>query len=244
MNVNILNVGDADCIVITTKNSNIVIDIGESDDKDEILNYLKENNITTIDYLILTHFDMDHIGGAPKVINNINTKNVIEPNYIKDSSEYKKLKTTLEEKQITPNILTKNLSFTADSTTFTIYTALKDNYGKNASNEFSLVISATHGSNKFLFAGDAEKERVQELTSQLDLQHTFIKIPHHGVYDKNSEKFLKAVNAKYAVITCSEENPPSSKILDILESTNTKVYLASNGNISCTSDGSNIKISQ
>ena len=68
MKITVLNVKDADCIVITTENSNIVIDTGESDDKDVILNYLKQNKISNIDYLILTHVDKDHIGGAPKII--------------------------------------------------------------------------------------------------------------------------------------------------------------------------------
>ena len=244
MKVNILNVGKADCIIITTKNSTIMIDTGYKDDEDIILNYLKENNINELNYLILTHFDEDHIGSASKIIKNIDVKQVIEPNYIKYSSEYEKLVKALTVKKITPQVLTKELSFTLDDAVFTIYPSLKTDYGKNASNEFSLVTSISHGENKFLFAGDSENERLKELSTQLDLKHTFLKVPHHGFYDKNSEEFLKAVDAKYAVITCSDDYPPSDKILDILKNTNTEVYLANKGNISCSSDGFSIKISQ
>jgi beta-lactamase superfamily II metal-dependent hydrolase len=244
MKVNILNVGDADCIIITTQNKTVMIDTGEKENNDTIINFLNDNQITKIDYLILTHFDKDHIGGAPKIIKNFDICQIIEPDYTRDSTEYQKLTNVLGDKKIEPTILTKELSFNIDNSSFTIYPPLKKDYGTDASNEFSLVTSVTNGKNKFLFAGDAEKERLLELSSQFDLNHTFVKIPHHGKFDKNSEAFLNGVNAKYAVICCSNDNPPDQKLIDILNKLNTSIYLTSNGNVTCLSDGESLKIEQ
>ena len=79
------NAGKADAILINNNNRYIMIDTAEDKFSDNILKYFKDNNIDTIDYLIITHFDKDHVGGASKIIDNINVKNVFQSNYPKDS---------------------------------------------------------------------------------------------------------------------------------------------------------------
>lgn len=243
MKIDILNIGKADCTIIRSKDKTVIIDTGEKNDKDDLLDYLDENDIDTIDYLILTHFDKDHIGGAAKLIKNKEIKKVIEPDYSKESKEYTNLIGALDEKDITPKVLTKNMSFELDDANFTIYPPLKSDYGEDASNEFSLVVSITHGNNKFLFAGDAQNDRLNELSSQIDdLNSTFLKVPHHGRLDENSNKFFKKVKPKYAVITCSDKNPPDDEVVKYLENIGTKVYLTSKGQVTCSSDGIELNI--
>lgn len=243
MKIDILNIGKADCTIIRSKDKTVIIDTGEKNDKDDLLDYLDENDIDTIDYLILTHFDKDHIGGAAKLIKNKEIKKVIEPDYSKESKEYTNLIEALDEKDIKPKVLTKNMSFELDDANFTIYPPLKSDYGEDASNEFSLVVSITHGNNKFLFAGDAQNDRLNELLSQIDdLNSTFLKVPHHGRLDENSNKFFKKVKPKYAVITCSDKNPPDDEVVKYLENIGTKVYLTSKGQVTCSSDGIELNI--
>lgn len=243
MKIDILNIGKADCTIIRSKDKTVIIDTGEKNDKDDLLDYLDENDIDTIDYLILTHFDKDHIGGAAKLIKNKEIKKVIEPDYSKESKEYTNLIEALDEKDITPKVLTKNMSFELDDANFTIYPPLKSDYGEDASNEFSLVVSITHGNNKFLFAGDAQNDRLNELSSQIDdLNSTFLKVPHHGRLDENSNKFFKKVKPKYAVITCSDKNPPDDEVVKDLENIGAKVYLTSEGQVTCSSNGIELNI--
>ena len=66
--VTVLDIGKADCIVIQTKMHTIMIDTGEKNNADEIEEYLNQEGITHIDYLELTHYDKDHIGGLPKLL--------------------------------------------------------------------------------------------------------------------------------------------------------------------------------
>lgn len=239
-----LNVGKADCIIISYKDKNIMIDTGTINNKDTILNYLSNNNICTLDYLILTHYDKDHIGSANKITKKINVINVLEPNYTKDSKEYRNLSNALENKSLVPTIVTSNYHFNIEDSEFTVYPPLKSEYNSNSSNEFSLVISIKHGNNTFLLAGDAEGQRLTELQNQMDLSHIFLKIPHHGETDNNSETFINDVNPKYAVITCSKEETPDKKLLKYLDKVKAKTYLSYNGTITALSDGNNLVISQ
>ena len=150
----------------------------------------------------------------------------------------------MENKSLVPSIVTSNYHFNIEDSEFTVYPPLKSEYNSNSSNEFSLVISIKHGNNTFLLAGDAEGQRLTELQNQMDLSHIFLKIPHHGETDNNSETFINDVNPKYAVITCSKEETPDKKLLKYLDKVKAKTYLSYNGTITALSDGNNLVISQ
>ena len=78
-NFTILKSGQADAIIMQTQNHSIIIDCGEKDDGDEVVEYLQENNIANVDYLFITHFDKDHIGGFPEVMENVKADTVYVP---------------------------------------------------------------------------------------------------------------------------------------------------------------------
>ncbi|MCD7959671.1 MAG: MBL fold metallo-hydrolase [Ruminococcus sp.] len=117
----------------------------------------------TLDDLIITHYDQDHVGGAAKVIRKVGVQTVIAPNYIENSSEYEKYTTAMSDTGITPILLTKNMTFTLDDVVFTVYASHPENYTENKDNNSSLVVWIEHGENTFLFMGDAMEERITEL---------------------------------------------------------------------------------
>jgi beta-lactamase superfamily II metal-dependent hydrolase len=239
--VTVLDVGKADAIILRTKEHTAVIDCGEKGDGGDILDYLEENGIDYIDYLFITHFDKDHVGGAAKVIKNAQIGTIIAPDYTGSNEEYEKYIEAAASVNITPISLTEQMSFTLDDVSFEVYPPQKENY-KEADNDYSLVISAVHGDNSFLFAGDAEQERLKELESMDDLQHTFLKVPHHGRADKETNSFFEKVLPKYAVITCSKKELPDSAVTDELEKIGAQVYLTSDGTVNAVSDGKTISI--
>lgn len=239
----ILDVGKADAIILRSQNHTVLIDSGEKGDGKKVLEYLSENGISSVDYFFITHFDRDHVGGAAKIINNIEIKNIITPDYAGTNDEYTSFIEAMQDKGIEPVLLKENMSFMIDDCLFNVYPPEKASY-EESDNDYSLAISVIHGENSFLFAGDAEEERLSEFFKQFDLVHDFLKVSHHGRYNDNTKKFLKSVNPEYAVITCSEKNPPEDKVLEILNHLKTNVYLSENGNIEVISDGKNIQINQ
>ena len=165
LKVTFLDVGKADAIVLQSESSTVVIDCGEKGDGKKISSILEESGTTVIDYLIITHFDKDHVGGAPKVLKTFDVKNVLTPDYTGNVSEYDKFAETLDGRGITPMKLKEDISFTLDDVDYTVYAPKKDFYGDgdSAENNFSLVTKAVHHNNTLLFTGDAMEERLDEI---------------------------------------------------------------------------------
>lgn len=242
-NFTVLDIGQADAIVMQTQNHCVIIDCGEKGDGKKILNHLAENDIETVDYMFITHFDKDHVGGAAKVINNTDVKNIITPNYEGTNSEYKKYVTAANNKSITPQKITEKYTFTLDDVIFEVYPPKKSYYNE-ADNDFSLVIKITHGENKMLFTGDAEDERIDEFASELSGEYAFLKVPHHGRISKQTQKLIKNTKPQFAVITDSEKNPAEDEVTKILEKYGSEIYYTKNGTVLLSSDGKSLKISQ
>lgn len=239
----VLKVGQADAIVMQTQNHNIIIDCGEEDDGDEVLEYLSDNGIENIDYLFITHFDKDHVGGAADVIDNVKIDNIITPNYQGTNNEYKNYIASITENEITPNMLTDNMSFILDDVLFEVY-APERTYYAEGDNDFSIAIGVTHGQNNFLFAGDAEEVRLSEIVSQTNREYDFLKVPHHGKFNKYTQNFVASINPSYSIITCSEKNPAEEQVVNILEEAGSTVYYTKDGNVTVKSDGEQILINQ
>lgn len=239
----VLKAGQADAIIMQTQNHSIIIDCGETDDGDEIVELLQENNITNVDYLFITHFDKDHIGGFPEVMENVTASNIIVPDYEGNNNEYENYLQTVNVKNLAITSLSEDISFTLDDVLFEVSTPKKQSYSEG-DNDFSLVISVTHGENTFLFAGDAEKDRLTEVLSEFGKQYDFLKVPHHGKYNKNTKRFITTVKPAYSVICDSEKNPAEDETISILEYVGSEIYSTKDGNINVSSDGKEIKIIQ
>lgn len=242
LKVTFLDVGKADAIVLQSESSTVVIDCGEKGDGKKISSILEESGTTVIDYLIITHFDKDHVGGAPKVLKTFDVKNVLTPDYTGNVSEYDKFAETLDGRGITPMKLKEDISFTLDDVDYTVYVPKKDFYGDgdSAENNFSLVTKAVHHNNTLLFTGDAMEERLDEI---MDIgKCTLLKVPYHGRKLDNLGDFLKAVEPKCAVV-CTDSNEFSGKMQDLLKKQKINTYATCfNGEITAVSDGSQIKI--
>ena len=210
---------------------------------EKIVELLQEKGISNVDYIFITHFDKDHVGGFPEVMDNVTASNIIVPNYEGNNDEYEEYLKTVSNKglQITP--LTKDTNFILDDVLFEVSVPKKQSYAEG-DNDFSLVISVTHGENAFLFTGDAEADRLTEVLSEFGRQYDFLKVPHHGKANKNTKRFITTVKPTYSVICDSDKNPTEDETISILEFVESEIYSTRNGNISVLSDGKEIKIVQ
>ena len=108
----------------------------------------------------------------------------------------------------------------------------------------SLVVRVEYGQTSFLFAADAENDRLFELLEEGDLASDVLKVPHHGGYEALSSAFFQAVSPEYAVITSDAENPEDETVVHILSSLGATVYLTRLGSVTMVSDGENLDVSQ
>ena len=239
LRVDFLDVGKADAIVLQSETGTVVIDCGEKGDGKKITKLLEENGRTTIDYLIITHFDKDHVGGATKVLKSCEVKNVLTPDYASTIEEYDKFITMLDELKLERTSITKDTTFTLDDVNFKVYPPKKSYYGEDDENDFSLMTKVTHHNNTLLFTGDAMEQRLEE---EMDIgKCTLLKVPYHGRKLDNLKDFLKATEPQCAVV-CTAANEFSSKTLKALQDLKIPTYATCfNGNITALSNGKTIE---
>ena len=243
-----LDVGKADAAVIRYKGKSCIIDTGTYDSYEEITSYLKKNGISKIDYMILTHYDKDHIGSAVRLMDNYPVDTVYLPDYESDKDLYPPLMEYISQKD--------NTVFINETTAFDIADAkaellpakdpaelLADD--KNYDNDMSLVCMISLEGFRFLFTGDIENARMKQmLDSSYDLSCDWIKIPHHGKYDKKIKAILKKASPEYAVLSTSYDEPPEDKLIEALNDNSIQTFCTMNGSVTTTCDGREIKISQ
>lgn len=246
--VTFLDVGQGDCSVIRSGGKTMLIDAGESENADKILNFFKENSITKLDYVVATHPHSDHIGALPKVISGMEVENVIIPEISEENIPTTKI---YEEFLLAVQESGANVISAWDGDEFNLADAkvqiLSPAVDDDELNNMSVVIKMTFGNNSFLFMGDAEKEVESVLLSLgTDVSADVIKIGHHGSNTSTSEEFLKAVSPDTAVICVGEDNRynhPGSDTLERLSKYGVKTYMTKdNGDIVITSDGNQLSV--
>ena len=243
LTIDILATGKSDCIIVQIGDKTVMIDTGLDENGETITEFLKNENIKIIDYLIISHLDKDHIGGADVILDEgIQVLNVIQPNYSRDTKQYKEYTEALESHEITPTILTSDTMFEINGASFIISAPLKEEYEQ--SNDYSLITSLSYKDQSFLFAGDAEAIRISEFLASNPHPYTLLKVPHHGKYSENLEELLLKISPTYGIITCSEDEYPDEKVLNLLTKYQVQTLLTSDGPIIIQSDGTHITVNQ
>lgn len=243
MEIHFLDVGQADCILIKNEDKTMLIDAGNNGDWTTIDNYLKKENITSVDVAIATHPHEDHIGSLDEVIKNYNIKKVYMPEVTTTTKTFKDVISAIESKGLKITTPVPGKSFKLGSATVKILAPNGKKY--DDLNNYSIVLKVTHGKNKMLFTGDAEAESEEEMLEQnYDLSADLLKVGHHGSNSSTSNSFLEKVNPEHAIISVGEGNKyrhPADETLDKLKDVN--IYRTDlDGTIVATSNGNTITI--
>lgn len=246
LEVHFIDVGQGDSILIKQNGHNMLIDAGDNHKGQDVVNYLRNQNIETLDYVIGTHPHADHIGGLDDVINGFNVKAVIMP---------EKMHTTKTFEDVLNAIASKNLKITKavvgneyelGKAKFTVLAPVSNN--DSNLNNHSVSIRLEYGSNSFMFTGDAENVAEQEIIDNgMNIQADVLKAGHHGSNTSNSDSFVSKVNPQYVVIQVGEGNKynhPNVDIVEKFEDMGAEIYRNDlHGNVIAKSDGKNIEFS-
>lgn len=240
LTVTFFDVGKADSMVIQSENGTVVIDCGEKGDGKELVKYLKDQDISTVDCLIVTHYDKDHVGGAAKLINKLEVKRVLGPYYQEFSEENDNFRDAMKNAGIEPEYIRTDRSFELDGAEYTVYAPKEENYGPDNDNDFSLVTKLKYYDTSFVFTGDAMDKRLAEVMDIGDCD--LLKVPYHGRKLGNLDDFLDSITPEYAVVSTSEKE--FSKFTeDALDSRDIDYWTTfDNGTITAHSDGVKVSV--
>lgn len=242
MKVHYIDVGQGDSTLITCGSHSMLIDAGDDTKGTAIQSYLKKQKIDKLDYLILTHPDADHIGGAPVIITKFKIGKVFVSNYEKDNKTYQKLIQALDNKNLKYTTPKVGAQYSLGAANIKI---LAPNGEYSNPNDASIALLITNGGNSFLFTGDAGEDAENDiLENGIDISADVYKAGHHGSKYSTSGDFFKAVAPTYAVISCGENNSyghPHAATLNIFRTNGVSVYRTDeDGTIIATSDGKKI----
>jgi competence protein ComEC len=242
--------GRSSGVVIRTEEGTIMIDTASSDQTDDILTYLAEKNISTIDYLILTNYSKKHIGGAPAILtsSSVSVSNVIVPSYAKASNTYTNLTNAMGAAGKVATVVSENSSFTVGSVTVNLYAPHKDYSTTDDENdeENSLAVSITYGGHSVLYTSRVNGERISELVTDLaGATFDLITVPNYGIYDSNDTALFEATGATSAIAFCSnntEKKQMESATITALTNAGIKVYATRDGSVEVHLDTTGVTI--
>lgn len=225
--VHFVDVGQGDAIAINLPDNKLaVIDAGPNNERGNLVDYLNENVFNfkhnkTIDYLILTHADADHIGGAIKLIEEYDVGILYMPTIETDTQTYLNLCAKVDEKHLNVQHYDNALNLNSEYN-FKFFKPL--NY--TDTNNTCPLIKLQFKNKSFLFTGDiqanAEKDYIELYGDELDVD--VLKVGHHGSKTSTCDEFLAAVTPEYAIISSGNKyGHPNDETIERLNNANTKI---------------------
>lgn len=218
LTVHFIDIGQGDAILIRQGTQSMLIDTGDTDssNRKKLLAYIENLGITTIDWLILTHPDADHIGGAADVINKFSVMRCIMPDAEKSTATFTRLMDALEKSTDTNN-----------------YSAvLRLTYGTKR-----MIFSGD--------AERESEEEILKKYPASDLKCDLLKLGHHGSSTSSTDEYLDAISPSYAVISCGVGNKyghPHKETMTKLSKRGITVYRTDTmGTVILTTDGTTMR---
>lgn len=223
LTVAFLDVGQGDAIYIEAPNGNqMLIDGGQS--SGALLRALGKVMPfwdRSIDLVLATHPDQDHVGGLASVINRLRVGGVVTTENTSDTGAYSAFEKAILEKRTHRVLARTGEHFVLDNgVVLEILFPSASTLGWDA-NTSSIVARLSYGDESFLFTGDSPQSIEKYLVAKNggSLNSTVLKLGHHGSRTSSSKEFLSAINPEYAVISAGKDNKyghPHQEVTDIL----------------------------
>ena len=259
LTITFIDVGQGDATLIQTPGKkNILIDAGlvKKDFRTGEVKYnmgkrtvaplLKYYGINKLDMVIITHFDSDHVGGIPYILENFRIGTLVDngrsENYF---PEYNDLRNKLKSRYIKAES-GQIFNIDKDTQLHILYPIKNQAYDKKKNNN-SIVAKLLYKNTSFLITGDLEHEREKELVHRYQdlLNVNVYKAGHHGSKTSSTSSFIDHVKPDITIISCGRRNRyrhPHPSVIKRLRYTNSTLFRTDKGGaITCESDGNSFQ---
>jgi len=244
LKVSFLDVGQGDAIFIESPTGNqFLIDGGPDKSILNALGRVMPFYDKTIDAILTTHPDQDHIGGIPEVLKNYSVGEYIDSGATSSTGTFIEVINGITKSKIKKDIAIKGQIIDLGGGAFLKILYPEDAPKGKDTNENSVIAKLYYGDSTFLFTGDAPTDVEQYLanTNGKELDSDVLKVAHHGSRNSLSPEFLSAVSPTYSVILAGKDNSfghPHKEIVDFLDNIKSKILgTYEMGDIYFVSDG-------
>ena len=258
-----LDVRQGDCTVIKTPNNKfIVIDTGEGGKnssydygRSSLLPFLINKGARKIDFLIISHFDSDHCGGALSIMEEIRVDKIFVSKQKENSENFESFIELAKENNASINFIKTGdkINFSRNLYMEILWPKETLEISENPLNNNSIVGKLIYKNFSILFTGDIEEIAEKAILDKYEnnshiLKSTILKVAHHGSKTSSIIEFLNKVKPQYALIGVGKNNKfghPSSSTLNNLEKLKIKIYRTDiSGQIYIKTDGNKIDINE
>lgn len=233
-----VDVGQGDCtFIVTPQNQTILVDGGGSEfsqydvGKNIVIPYLLDRGYTKIDYIMISHFDRDHVGGILSLMEELQVENVIFARQEENSNNYQEFIELVKEKNIKLIMVEKGSRIRIENEIyFDILWPQKKQMKENPFNNNSIVAKLVYHEFSILFTGDIEEKAEKEILQEINpscLETTVLKVAHHGSKTSTTTDILKEIKPKIAFIGVGKNNNfghPNNQIIEKLQDYGVKIY--------------------
>lgn len=242
--VRMLDVGQGLSVLIKSDGHYLVYDGGGRDKSSYVVSNLKKHKVNSLDYMIVSHYDEDHISGLIGILNTTKVKQVLTPDYSADTDIYKSFRTKLEKsgaKETHPKV---HETYQLGAATIEILGPTAYNY-ENENNR-SIVIKVSYGSFSCMITGDAEIEAEEDMvdTEKNLLDVDLYVVGHHGSSSSSSAAFVDAMTPSYAFISAGKDNAyghPAESTIKTLKKHDCSIYrMDEQGEVIAFTDGKSV----
>ncbi|MCI8618229.1 MAG: DNA internalization-related competence protein ComEC/Rec2 [Clostridia bacterium] len=240
LKIHFIDVGQGDStLIVTPHNKKILIDGGGSASssfdvgKNTLIPYILDRGFTQIDIAIISHFDVEHVDGVLRVLEELKVKKVYISKQIKDSKKYDEFLNITNRKNIKVHeVIAGNRIQIEKNLYFDVLWPQNRQISENVLNNNSIVCNLHYNNFSMLFTGDIEEIAENEIlklysSNQKLLKSDILKVGHHGSRTSSTEEFLNIISPKVAVIGVGKNNNfghPNGNVLTRLQVLNSVVY--------------------
>ncbi len=257
LKIHFVDVGQGDCTFITTpQNKTILIDGGGSMSEEydvgesTLLPYILDRGYTKLDYVFISHFDQDHVGGILTILEELRVGQVYISKQEQDSENYQEFLKIVKDKKIQVKVLKQGDCLRIEKNLyFDILWPIEEQIQENVLNNNAMVMKLRYGKFSMIFTGDIEaiaEEKILDFYKEKGesiLKSDVLKVAHHGSKTSTTQSFFEKVNPKICLIGVGKNNMFGHPTAEVLERINgTKIYRTDeNGEIilevGCNGDG-------
>ncbi len=249
LTVTFLDIGQGDAIYIESPTGKQVL-IDGGIDRSVLADLSKVMPLfdRTLDVVIATHPDKDHIGGLPFVFSRYKVAHILDPGLTETTDTYEFYSEKVQEEMkgsyaIHQEARRGSVIDLGGGAELRILFPDRDMDGVTDTNNASVVAQLVYGETEVMLTGDAPKS-VEEYVVMLDgtaLQSDILKAGHHGSRTSSGQKFIDTVNPEYAIISAGCDNSyghPHKETIETLTAASTTILTTcEEGTIVFTSDG-------
>ena len=267
LRIDFLDVGQGDAALLTMPDgTTLLVDAGgradysrrggeESFERDTrgvgervVSEYLWWRGLDSVDYVLATHADADHIDGLNDVARNFRGRAAIVARAPAGDEEFARFSATAESERLPVVIVGRGdrLRFGAVEADV-LWPARTHSPSAPSGNDDSLVLRLRYGRRTFLLTGDVERRAEAALTKEsAELRADMVKVAHHGSRSSSTEAFVAAARPSYAIISVGLDSPfghPHKEVLERLKASGAETLTTGErGTITVSTDGEDLRV--